>query len=135
MSAELNKAAMVVSPLGDGTNNSNVMAIGVSTTAGAAEMPSDWHDAHVTLKMIGADVYWFFQESATAPTGSALPDSSVGSSAPATGERDPQMGWPLRDGEVSPERVPVLEVITNKVYLCHDGSGDGILWLHKSSPQ
>lgn len=128
------RATTVLSPAGDGTNPSNVMVIGVSTTAGAAQIPDDWLGTSLVLKMIGADVYWFFQESTAAPTGTALPDASVGTAPPATGTQDKQLGWRLRDGEVSPEQVPPRTDVTKHIWLCHDGSGSGILWLHKASP-
>ncbi len=130
----LHRATTVVSPFGNGVDNSNVMVIGVSTTAGAAQIPDEWLGGSVTLKMLDADVYWFFQESTAAPTGTALPDASVGAAPPATGTRDKQLGWRLRDGEVAPEQVPAREDPTKHIWLCHDGSGAGVLWVHLASP-
>lgn len=119
--AEL-QAATLVSPFGDGTTNSNVDYIVVSTTAAAYTVPTDWYGCLVTLKAIGADVYWFFSEQS-----SVKPDASKTA-------RDPQLGWRLRDGEVSTEKVPRPTSANAVIYLLHDGSGAGVLWIRKSSP-
>jgi hypothetical protein len=125
------QAANLISPFASGSDDSSVLAITISTTANAAQIPDEWQGCHVTLKMIGADVYWFFREDTTAPSGAELPDASVTGSA--TGNRDPQMGWPTRDGEVDPEKVP-RAAAGSHVYLCYDGSGSGTLWVKVTSP-
>lgn len=117
------QASEVLAPLGDGTNNTNVRTVAVTTAASSFEIPEDWWGCYITLKMLGADVYYFFSEQTA-----VLPDSSK------TGA-DPQLGWRLRDGEVEEEVVPSPTPGSNPrgpIYLCFDGSGTGVLWLRKS---
>lgn len=116
------RAATLVSPFGDGTNNSNVDYIVTSTTAAAYTIPTDWYGCLVTLKSIGSDVYWFFSEQTA-----VKPDSSKVA-------RDPQLGWRLRDGEVSTEQVPRPTSRSAVLYLLHDASGAGVLLIRRASP-
>lgn len=117
------QAAEVLAPFSDGVNNSNVRYVAVTTTAAYFEMPSDWWGCYVTLKSLGAITYYYFSEQ-----NSVLPDASLTTASP-------QLGWPLRDGEVEEEVCPSPTPGTNPrgpVYLCFDGSGTGVLWLRKS---
>lgn len=127
------QAANLISPQRVGSSTTLLpMVIAVTTTAAAAQLPDEWQGCHVTLKMIGADVYWYFVEATAAPTGASLPDSSQGASADADGYQNAQLGWRTRDGEVDPEKVP-RAAAGSHIYLCHDGSGAGTLWVKVTS--
>jgi len=117
------RASSVESPFGDGTNNSNVLYCAISTTAASFTMPKSWHGCFIVMKVIGADAYWFFSEQT-----SVKPDASKTAA-------DPQLGWRTRDGEVVTEYVPRPLTQDGDVYFLVDGSGAGVVWLHKASPQ
>ena len=117
------KVDTMVSPFGDGTNNSNVLYLAFTSTAASFLVPDDWQGALIETKVIGADAYWFFSEQTT-----TKPDSA----ATAAGA---DLGWLQRDGEIEPHKVPRATVRDGAVYFLIDGSGAGVMWVRKSSPQ
>lgn len=122
-----NRAAALVSPFGNGTDNSNVRTIDISTTtAGAFTVPPEWYGCLIVMMPIGSDAYWFFSEQDT-----VKPDASADGA-------DPQLGWRLRDGSVTTEQVPVPSTSSATIFLLYDSNGDGgvgtaRLWLKKAS--
>jgi len=118
MSTDQNKSASRFGPVKFAADTvSTVRRVAVTATAGDFALPAGWPGQWITMRAVGADVYFFFADSAA---------ETVDSTKVA--ESHAQLGYPVLAGEEKDYLVP-----KGASHLSWDATAAGQLYLHLSS--
>lgn len=111
---------------GDGTNNTDVVIFTSDTTARNAVLPSAFNGQFVRIRAVGANLFYFFSNSALA----AVDRTQLGSAAGAQGSN---RGEYLPAGELLNVRVPGTTGGTPIYFVWQCDAAGTAVWMTKAS--